>query len=210
MSQYVPLQLRREVRQRAGQHCEYCLLHEDDALLPHEPDHIIAVKHGGETSAGNLAWTCLLCNRAKGSDVASIDPPEALAQSAEAASHARSVQPSAGCQNILNAVPELTDRAGGIRKSARRPASSLKFRFSSPSPLFFKNAFHCIDFSWSWLNSSVSASGSEDGILVFLRSNVAWIARRTSSPSNSNYLQNVKRSKKSFIRLLAMPSITIA
>ncbi|MFO0343774.1 MAG: HNH endonuclease, partial [Planctomycetota bacterium] len=74
MSQYVPLQLRREVRQRAGQNCEYCLLHEDDALLPYEPDHIIAVKHGGATSAGNLAWTCFLCNRAKGSDVASIDP----------------------------------------------------------------------------------------------------------------------------------------
>ena len=74
MSQYVPLQLRREVRQRAGQHCEYCLIHEDDALLPHEPDHVIAVKHGGETSAGNLAWTCFLCNRAKGSDLASIDP----------------------------------------------------------------------------------------------------------------------------------------
>jgi hypothetical protein len=74
MSQYVPLQLRREVRQRAGQNCEHCLLHEDDALLPHEPDHIIAVKHGGATSAGNLAWTCFLCNRAKGSDVASIDP----------------------------------------------------------------------------------------------------------------------------------------
>jgi hypothetical protein len=74
MSQYVPLQLHREVRQRARQHCEYCLLHEDDALLPHEPDHIIAVKHGGQTSAGNLAWTCFLCNRAKGSDLASIDP----------------------------------------------------------------------------------------------------------------------------------------
>ena len=75
MSQYVSVQLRREVRQRAGQHCEYCLLHEDDSLLPHEPDHIIAVKHGGETSAENRAWTRFLCNRAKGSDLASIDPP---------------------------------------------------------------------------------------------------------------------------------------
>lgn len=73
MSQYVPLHLRREVRQRANQLCEYCLIHEDDVILPHEPDHIIAVKHGGPTTTANLAWTCFLCNRAKGSDIASMD-----------------------------------------------------------------------------------------------------------------------------------------
>ena len=74
MSEYVRVPLRREVRQRARQRCEYCLLHEDDAFLPHEPDHIVAVKHGGPTSAENLAWTCFVCNRAKGSDIASVDP----------------------------------------------------------------------------------------------------------------------------------------
>ncbi len=73
MSEYVPAELRRQIRERAGFRCEYCLLHEDDAFLPFEPDHIIAVKHRGETSEGNLAWTCFACNRAKGSDVASID-----------------------------------------------------------------------------------------------------------------------------------------
>lgn len=74
MSEYVPARLRREIRQRANQHCEYCLIHEDDVLLPHEPDHIIAMKHDGATSEANLAWTCFLCNRAKGSDIASVDP----------------------------------------------------------------------------------------------------------------------------------------
>lgn len=74
MSEYVPARLRREIRQRANQHCEYCLIHEDDVLLPHEPDHIIAMKHDGPTSEANLAWTCFLCNRAKGSDIASVDP----------------------------------------------------------------------------------------------------------------------------------------
>lgn len=73
MSQYVPVHLRRETRQRANQLCEYCLIHEDDVILPHEPDHIVAVKHGGPTNAENLAWTCFLCNRAKGSDIASVD-----------------------------------------------------------------------------------------------------------------------------------------
>lgn len=41
---------------------------------PHEPDHIIAEKHGGPTSLENLAWSCFFCNRFKGSDLATIDP----------------------------------------------------------------------------------------------------------------------------------------
>ncbi|MFN5101203.1 MAG: HNH endonuclease [Planctomycetota bacterium] len=69
----MPAELRRLIRDRAGHRCEYCLIHQDDAFLPHEPDHIIAVKHRGETIEGNLAWTCYVCNRAKGSDLASID-----------------------------------------------------------------------------------------------------------------------------------------
>lgn len=73
MSEYLPAELRRLIRERAGHRCEYCLLHEDDAFLPHEPDHIIAVKHRGQTTEGNLAWTCFVCNRGKGSDIASVD-----------------------------------------------------------------------------------------------------------------------------------------
>ncbi len=53
--------------------CEYCLLSEDDAFFSHEPDHIIAKKHGGETSLANLAWSYFECNRFKGSDIASRD-----------------------------------------------------------------------------------------------------------------------------------------
>ena len=63
--------LRREVRARAGERCEYCLLTE--AVVPHEPDHLIALKHGGKTVASNLALACFDCNRFKGSDIASID-----------------------------------------------------------------------------------------------------------------------------------------
>jgi hypothetical protein len=50
------------------------LLSEDDAYFPHEPDHVIAMKHGGLTVEGNLALACLDCNRFKGSDIASLDP----------------------------------------------------------------------------------------------------------------------------------------
>jgi hypothetical protein len=49
-------------------------LHADDAYLPFEVDHIIAEKHGGATLIENLAWACALCNRYKGTDLASIDP----------------------------------------------------------------------------------------------------------------------------------------
>ena len=65
--------LRSEVRERAEQRCEYCLLHESQAFFPHEPDHLIALKHGGETVSANLALACFDCNRFKGSDIASID-----------------------------------------------------------------------------------------------------------------------------------------
>ncbi|HKV38303.1 MAG TPA: HNH endonuclease signature motif containing protein [Blastocatellia bacterium] len=59
---------------RARGLCEYCLLPEDIAFFAHEPDHILARKHGGETRDDNLALSCFDCNRFKGSDIASIDP----------------------------------------------------------------------------------------------------------------------------------------
>jgi hypothetical protein len=54
--------LRREVRERARERCEYCLLAESQALFPHEPDHLIARQHGGETVSANLALACFDCN----------------------------------------------------------------------------------------------------------------------------------------------------
>lgn len=71
---YVPVTLRRLVRERAQYRCEYCLIHEDDSLFAHEIDHVIAVKHGGQTAAENLCYGCYVCNRSKGSDLSSIDP----------------------------------------------------------------------------------------------------------------------------------------
>src|SRR6185503_15100010 len=65
--------LRREVRERARECCEYCLIAESQVFFPHEPDHLIARKHGGRTLSGNLALACFDCNRFKGADIASID-----------------------------------------------------------------------------------------------------------------------------------------
>jgi hypothetical protein len=44
------------------------------AFSSHQVDHIVSEKHGGATTADNLALSCVLCNRRKGSDLASIDP----------------------------------------------------------------------------------------------------------------------------------------
>ena len=66
--------LRELVRSRAAGFCEYCRISERFTLAEHEIDHVIALKHGGQTVAGNLALCCVVCNRFKGSDIASIDP----------------------------------------------------------------------------------------------------------------------------------------
>jgi 5-methylcytosine-specific restriction endonuclease McrA len=71
---YVPVALRRLVRERAGERCEYCLIPEEFTLATHWVDHIVAEKHGGRTEEGNLALSCVLCNQHKGSDLTSIDP----------------------------------------------------------------------------------------------------------------------------------------
>jgi hypothetical protein len=67
-------QLRGDVARRARHRCEYCLIREDDAAFPHQIDHVISRKHGGSSVADNLAYACVICNRFKGSDIASIDP----------------------------------------------------------------------------------------------------------------------------------------
>jgi hypothetical protein len=66
--------LRQLVRLRATGFCEYCGISESLTLAEHEIDHVIAVKHGGQTVADSLAFCCTVCNRFKGSDIASIDP----------------------------------------------------------------------------------------------------------------------------------------
>lgn len=73
MSDHVPVAIRRAVAQRAFYVCEYCLIAESDTFFGCEIEHIIARKHGGLTVLDNLAYACVLCNRNKGSDIASVD-----------------------------------------------------------------------------------------------------------------------------------------
>lgn len=70
----IPASLRAAVQRRAGERCEYCRLLDGAGIWPHEADHIVAEQHRGKTEAGNLAFACFHCNRAKGPNVASVDP----------------------------------------------------------------------------------------------------------------------------------------
>jgi hypothetical protein len=60
--------------ERAGYQCEYCRMPYRFSTLPFEVDHIVARKHQGKTSSGNLALSCAYDNAFKGSNIAGIDP----------------------------------------------------------------------------------------------------------------------------------------
>jgi hypothetical protein len=71
---YIPDAMRQFVIARAKGRCEYCLIPNQDLMVPHELDHITAEKHRGVTEEHNLCLACVKCNRNKGSDLASYDP----------------------------------------------------------------------------------------------------------------------------------------
>lgn len=71
---HIPAALRQLIYHRAKGQCEYCLIPEAVSFAAHQVDHIIAQKHGGLTDADNLALACTLCNKHKGTDLASLDP----------------------------------------------------------------------------------------------------------------------------------------
>lgn len=74
MTSYIPVALRQFVIERAAACCEYCYYPQDAGFLAFAIDHVIAEKHGGPTTAENLALACVFCNRFKGTDLGSLDP----------------------------------------------------------------------------------------------------------------------------------------
>lgn len=67
--------LRRLVVERAGQRCEYCLLHRDhQTSVSFHVEHITARQHGGQDLAENLALACHRCNLRKGPNLTAVDP----------------------------------------------------------------------------------------------------------------------------------------
>lgn len=72
MSRYIPDKLRIKVIEGANNCCEYCLQSNVVSFYPHQIDHIISLKHGGETEPDNLAYACFACNNSKGSDIGTV------------------------------------------------------------------------------------------------------------------------------------------
>lgn len=70
----IPPALRRLVRTRARQRCEYCHSPEWLTGLHCEVDHIIPQAHNGATTAENLCLACTACNAHKGVMTHAQDP----------------------------------------------------------------------------------------------------------------------------------------
>ncbi len=65
---------RNQVKQRAGERCEYCRLPDSADEWPFHVDHILARVHGGLDDLSNICWSCTQCNLHKSSNFASVDP----------------------------------------------------------------------------------------------------------------------------------------
>jgi 5-methylcytosine-specific restriction endonuclease McrA len=62
MSRYISEDIRRIVAARADFRCEYCKMPEEHAFFTFYLDHIMSIKHGGQTTLENLAYACAYCN----------------------------------------------------------------------------------------------------------------------------------------------------
>ena len=62
------------VRQRAGDRCEYCRMHQSLQGATFHLEHVRPRSRGGETTAENLAWACPQCNLHKSDRVQAPDP----------------------------------------------------------------------------------------------------------------------------------------
>jgi hypothetical protein len=74
LNQHIPDSLRRLVRARARDRCEYCGLAQVGQEANFHIDHIQPLADGGTTTAGNLALCCVSCSLRKGARRYAADP----------------------------------------------------------------------------------------------------------------------------------------
>ncbi len=123
--------------------------------------------------------------------------------------HARCHGP-AGSHRHSNPSPFAAAISGGPRNPTSSPTTCPRSPALPSRPLRLTNAFHCTSFAPSLAKASPRAIGSSVGTAVPRRRNVATIASRRTGPWNANDRPRTARSKKSFIRLLAIPNFTSA
>lgn len=76
---HIPQHLRTLIVVRARHCCEYCRVPQLNDAGTHHIDHTIALQHGGQRVAENLALACVDYNLHKGSDVATVCwPPKEI------------------------------------------------------------------------------------------------------------------------------------
>jgi hypothetical protein len=70
----VPAPVRKTIRERALDRCEYCRLAQAEfALVTFHVEHVIARQHGGSDDESNLCLACHWCNLYKGPNVHSLE-----------------------------------------------------------------------------------------------------------------------------------------
>jgi 5-methylcytosine-specific restriction endonuclease McrA len=70
----VPAEIARQVENRAGGRCEYCLMHQSLQGAAFHVEHVVPTSRSGETELANLAWSCPSCNLHKSDRIEVIDP----------------------------------------------------------------------------------------------------------------------------------------
>src|SRR3954469_13829710 len=70
---FIPPALRRRVRRRAANICEYRRYPQVACYATFECDHVVPLIAGGGVSVNNLAWACPTCNSAKRDRTSAID-----------------------------------------------------------------------------------------------------------------------------------------
>ena len=73
-SERVSSSMRRRVRERAKEFCEYCRAPASFTSAAFHCEHIIPRKIGGKNTFDNLAWACPGCNTAKHTKTHARDP----------------------------------------------------------------------------------------------------------------------------------------
>jgi HNH endonuclease len=74
MSEHVPSRLAAQVRQRARDLCEYCLLTQWSQEARFHIDHVKPLADGGRTVLSNLALACVTCSLKKAARSWASDP----------------------------------------------------------------------------------------------------------------------------------------
>ena len=74
MSPQIPVRLIRQVRQRAGDVCEYCRLPQVSQEATFHVDHVLPRSQDGPTELENLALACVTCSLRKSARTSAVDP----------------------------------------------------------------------------------------------------------------------------------------